>query len=395
MPDFTEIDDHDWQNLSVVGYGSVVYASGNNGLWKTTDGGDGSLSAAMLAPQHALGHSQFTHYPDTLIVTGCSQSSMELYNQNSGCSYGKFDSISIIGLDPSEYSVFSTHYCSCLPMQDTSFITLQPKDTGTRVVTIDYHFTDDEYHQIATSIMFTLVVSQGSTPIALNFSFNPTNITTHPGDTISIPAYLSGNATLGATSITLPFGIDTNVLQPIGFYPAISGITAGSIIYAGGLGTVPLQADSLVLNGATLIGTLRCIVYLGDTLAMSVTLQNASLTSANFPCVALSLTMDTENITIGTASVLQFMNTAQIQFGIQSIAPYPASGVVGISFINPLSSSILYQVIDVLGTVRATGEVSDDELALDVHSLANGLYYLRARDEETGIAVSGRFMIER
>jgi hypothetical protein len=230
------------------------------------------------------------------------------------------------------------------------------------------------------------------------FSLGPANITTQPGDTIDIHVYLSGNATLGATSISLPFVLDTKVLQPVGFQPAISGLTVGSITYSGRTGTVPLQASGLTLNGETLIGTLRCIVYLADTLATSVTLQSASLASANSPCVALSLSTDSVSITItgcGTATLLQFMKTGQIPLAIKSIAPNPAASEVQVSFLNPLFSSISYQLMDVLGTVRAEGEVDGDMLTLDVHSLANGLYYLRARDAEMGAVVSGKFMVEK
>jgi photosystem II stability/assembly factor-like uncharacterized protein len=242
---------------------------------------------------------------------------------------------------------------------------------------------------------------------SLSLSLENEKITVRAGDTISIPVYLSGNATLGATSITLPFGLDTNVLQPIEFYPAISGITAGSIVYAGGTGTVPLQATGLTLSGEMLIGTLRCIVYLADALATSVTLTGASLTSANSPCVALSLTTDSVSIAItgcGTATLLQFMKSGQIPFAIQSIVPNPAADeitirVAAVGDHHAISvgdhHAISYQVMDVLGTVCAEGEVDGDALQLDVHSLANGLYYLRAQDGEAGAAVSGKFMIDR
>ncbi len=167
-PYFTEIDDEDFQNLSVVGYGAVVYAfdfnfyTDSSRLWKTTDGGDGTLSASALAPQFALGHSPFGSSQDTLFLSSCSPSNVEAYNQNIGCSFGKFDSISIVGLDPSEYSIISTHHCACQPMSDTSFITLHLNQTGARNVTLHYHFTDDEYNQLDTSTSFTIIGSSSS-----------------------------------------------------------------------------------------------------------------------------------------------------------------------------------------------------------------------------------------
>jgi hypothetical protein len=156
-------------------------------------------------------------------------------------------------------------------------------------------------------------------------------------------------------------------------------------------GTMPLRADSIVLSGETLIGYIRCIVYLADTLATSVTLAGASLASANSPCVALSLTTDAVNIAIadcGTTTLVQFMKTGKIPLAIQSIVPNPAADeitvwVATVGDQHAISEgghhAISYQVIDVLGTVRAEGEVTGEALMLNVHSLANGLYYLRAR----------------
>jgi hypothetical protein len=83
-----------------------------------------------------------------------------------------------------------------------------------------------------------------------------------------------------------------------------------------------------------------------------------------------------------------------------SIYPNPSSDELEINFINPTSSPISYQVVDVLGTVRAEGSVGDrssggTSLMLDVQTLANGLYYLRARNLATGYVASGKFVVER
>ena len=59
------------------------------------------------------------------------------------------------------------------------------------------------------------------------------------------------------------------------------------------------------------------------------------------------------------------------------------------------SVSISYQVMDVLGAVRAEGEVDGDVFTLDVHSLANGIYYLRSQDGTSAAVVSGKFVVEK
>ncbi len=275
-PSFEEMDDDDWLNLSVVGYGAVVYtinsAQNNYLFWKTTDGGDGTLSASALAPRIEFGRGVFATGNDTLVMNACAPSSMIVYYQNLACAITKLDSISVSGLDPSEYSLTSTNHNDCLSLPDTSYVTLTPDSTGTYPITVNAHFVDDEYNTIDTTLNFTLVVNAGSTPIPLSLYFKQSPITTAAGDTLEIPIYLSGNAKLDSISITIPFGIDTNVLRPIGFHSAIPGLTIDSIAYANGTETVPLQVDSITLNGETLIGYLRCIVYLADTLATTVTL---------------------------------------------------------------------------------------------------------------------------
>jgi hypothetical protein len=147
-----------------------------------------------------------------------------------------------------------------------------------------------------------------------------------------------------------------------------------------------------------LMGTLHCIVYLSDTLATSVTLNSVSVTSKNAPCIAFSQFVVSVNVILkgcGDQTTLQMMKTGHISLGIQSITPNPAMDAVQINFINPTSATISYQVVDVLGTIRAEGVASGNALTLDVHSFGNGLYYLRARNAETGVTASGRFVVER
>jgi hypothetical protein len=177
----------------------------------------------------------------------------------------------------------------------------------------------------------------------------------------------------------------------------MSGITVGTLAYANGTETVQLQSVGLTINGETLIGYLRCIVYLADTLATTVTLANASLTSTIAPCVALSLTTDSVNLLIngcGDQTLLQFMKTGQIPLGIQSIVPNPSTDAVQISFINPTSSAISYQVFDALGQTRLKGVSISDALSLDVSSLPQGIYFFRATNG-SGFSASSKVVIVR
>jgi hypothetical protein len=392
-PAFNEIDDRDFQNIAVVGHGAIVYADSfgfRNGtdfpvftsLWKTSDGGDGSLNAAELAPHFVLGHAPFPSGTDTLIVNMCRLSSAIIFNQNIGCSYAKFDSVAIAGITTSEYKVVSTHHCGCQPMPDTSFIMFMPNDTGTYNLVIHYHFTDDEFEQIDTITKVTLIVNPGAGAIPLTLNIKSATIMTHPGDTIDIPVYLCGNGILGLTSLILPFGMDTNVLQPIAFHPAMSGITVDTITFSNGTAILPLHISGLKVSGETLIGMLHCIVYLADTLVTSVSLINASITSENFPCIALSLTTDSFNIEItgcGTATLMQFMKTGTIHFGIQGVTPNPFSNSTTIKFLLSDHSLVEVSIFNLFGSEVArlfSGMLYSGEhsFAWDAHGMPTGMY---------------------
>ena len=381
-PDVWEIDDFDWQNLSAVGYGAVVYAGAltysfvaNSWIphfWKTTDGGDGTLSAAALAPQMALAHAPFPSGNDTFFVSCANEAQMVVTNFNIGCSWATFDSVTIDGLSPDEYSLTSTHYCGCMHVPDTSFITLQPKLAGLRKVTVHFHYTDDEYNQIDTTLPVVLDVKSSGLAVPLTLGFGSGTMNASPGDTISIPVYLSGTASLGATTITMPFGIDTNILWPVGFQPALQGLAVGSSYYSRGTETVLLQTDSsFSLTGQTLLGYLRCIVYLTDTLSTAITLPTANLNSTLLPCTALSLTTDSIAVNIvgcGTKILQQFLLGKPPVFAIRSIVPNPATNEITI-----IGGSGLFTIFDPLGRSYSVPQNGNE---LDISSLPSGFYFV-------------------
>lgn len=383
-PSFCEIDDYDYANLSVVGFGSIIYGcdqefkNADYYLWKSTDGGDGLLSTAALAPRESLAHFPFPSASDTLELDLCAPTLTGVTTQNIACSYATFDSIVLVGLDPSEYSVTSTHYCGCTPMPDTSLITLTPTQAGTRDVQVHFHYTDDEFNQIDTSLKLTLAVKAGGNSISINVYLKDA-IAARAGDTISIPIYLSGTAMLpGQTNITLPFTLDTNLLRVLAFDPANASLTADSMVFSNGTYTLPIQATDLTLNGERLVGWLRCVVYLSDTLATSVSVSNPMITTEGANCVALATDGRAVNIALhgcGNATLLKFMQTGLApQF--LGITPNPADNVLHVLLKNDHAESIRLSVRDALGSTRFTKSTTSSNVMLDVSSLVSGVYYL-------------------
>jgi hypothetical protein len=390
----TEIDDEDWPNISVVGYGAVVYATTAPGLvtlWKTTDGGDGSLSTLALAPRMALGHELFPSGNDTLTITQCTSKVTEVYTQNIACSYAKLDSVVLEGLDPFEFSVTSTHHNGCARAGDISSIKLTPQKPGVRNVNIHFHYTDDEFNQIGTAMRIVLDVKAGGVSIPISASIKPTNIRTYGGDTVLIPIYLSGNVTLtGATRISLPLSIDTNMLKVLSFDSRVSGLTVGALAYSNGIETVPLEVQDLTITGETLIGWLRCVAFVSDTLQTTVALVSPTIASESVNCITLTTDSKAAQITLagcGDSMLLWFMRTGSL-VRIDRIVPNPAQSVVKVEGIGLRVEGL--EVYDVMGRkLEVTKTSSTAGVDLDVRDLTEGMYYLRA-----GQSVE-RFVIRR
>ncbi len=404
-PNEIEIDDGDWQNLSVVGYGAVVYAGNSsnvNGapyqLWKTTDGGDGTLSAAALAPKLALAHVPFPSGNDTLHISSCEASQMVVTNFNIGCSWATFDSVTIEGLGSSEYSVTSTHYCGCTHVPDSSFITLEPKQPGIHNVTVHFHYTDDEFNQIDTTLPVVLDIKSGGAAVPMSLTLGAGTITARAGDTIEIPVYLTSDSTItlaGPVQISLPFAIDTSVLRSVGFVSDIMGLSeTDSMLSDNTLGIYLLSSGNIPVIGRTLVGTLRCVVYLADTLSTSVSLAGASINAGTGGCVALSTELSGVNIAItgcGDSTLLKFMRTGTVALAIDRIIPNPASGSLRV---EGRGQRVAAQVVDALGRIVIPLTHYPLPFTLDVSALPNGIYLLEAESPE-GFVASRKFIVDR
>ncbi|HWF44818.1 MAG TPA: T9SS type A sorting domain-containing protein [Candidatus Kapabacteria bacterium] len=395
QPNCKEIDDEDWQNISVVGHGAIVYTADMNGnLWKTTDGGDGTLSESTLAPQIAIAHAPFASANDTLDVNLCSPSSLVISYQNIGCSYASFESISIDGLDSNEYTETSTHHRSCEWTPDTTFITLYPKTAGIRNITVHPHFVDDEYNEIDSTVPVTLNVKSGNgASVGLNIYLKPAPILVASGDTIEIPIYLNGTdpeiSLSGTTTAQFALTYDPITTLPLDFTTILPGvIETGPISIANGLVSIDLQsASGLTLSGETIIGTLRCVIYLSNTLRTSISLASASIASNDPRCLALSTTADAATIDItgcGDSTLLHYMKNGTMSYSIERISPNPASNTINIMLHNESRVPLHYELTDALGVPRASGSDVTISFQIDIRTLPEGVYYLRIMDPRAG-----------
>ena len=144
-------DDEDWQNLSVVGYGAVVYeADMSDGLWKTTDGGDGTLSAAQLQPQLVLTHGNVNSGSDSLIGTECDTVGMKTTDCKIGtaATTGSRKFQLWMGLDSTQYAVGPRHTPLTDDLADTSTLLFWSSKPGIYDATAHVQFIDDEFRTI-------------------------------------------------------------------------------------------------------------------------------------------------------------------------------------------------------------------------------------------------------
>ncbi len=116
----------------------------------------------------------------------------------------------------------------------------------------------------------------------------------------------------------------------------------------------------------------------------------------NCDCQALS-TDGTDSVEIdfdgcGDSTLLHFMSTGS-PFQIESVEPNPAGSEVRVHFASAPSVPVEVGVLDVLGKLRFSREVSGQSAALEVSSLPDGVYYLRVSSGgfvETRRVVVGR-----
>ncbi len=383
-PDFEELDDQDYQNLSVVGHGAVVYAGDRLGqLWKTTTGGDGTLSAGKFQSKFVIDHGFPNGSVDTLQAVECDTASMQVITQSLTCNYAKLRSITISGLDPSEYTQTTIHHPNTDGLPDTTIAIIKPINAGIRNLIVHTTFVDDEYETIDSSIAMTLSVKPYTGPV-VGVDVKPSQVSGVAGDTVGVPIYIfsSQQAHLGTTSISLDYRFNTDLLQPIAFVPAMSAFTATPLILKPNEVTTTLNASgSLDVNGEMLLGWLKCRMILVDTTGTNVSLASVTISATGAGCTAQSLPTDFVQVSrlnqCGDSTLLTFMNGTPMNT-ILSIIPNPASTSLTVQFQNKDHELIAYELFDATGFRKLVGSTSQAEVLLDVSSLPTGVYFLRS-----------------
>jgi hypothetical protein len=141
-----------------------------------------------------------------------------------------------------------------------------------------------------------------------------------------------------------------------------------------------------------MIGSLRCMVYLNDSLQTSVSLASASISSDDPRCLALSTSSDAVTIALtgcGDSTLLRFMQTGS-PFTIESIVPNPARSSLRV---EGKGQRVEAELDDELGRNILEPTLYALPFTLDVKSIPSGVYYLRLSQD--GFVQTRRVVIER
>ena len=399
-PDCTEIDDGDFHNISVVGGGAVVYAGdhsqfgGKGALWKTTTGGDGTLSAAQFPSPISMKNSFSPGNGDTLKIQVCDTGLVTISFENLSCNVAIFDSLRIDGLDNSEFSTVLIHHLFCDGLPDTLLIKVVGTTAGVRNITVHPQFINDEYETIDTSFSFPMVTTS-ATGTSIYLKAAPLSLSA--ADTAEIPLYINNVSstpiTLGLDSIELTYALNTDLISPFIFVPSIKFITADRVTTTATNSTFTLHfPPGFIFSGETELGKLKCEVYLSDTMESGIALTgNANST----PCenIASNSTIHFSLAThCGDSSLSKFIKYGP-SFTIMSIVPNPARNEVSIELKND-GEELRYQLFDALGISRKNGIIEGNSFLIDLSKLSEGVYYLRVGNP-SNIAVTKGLIIEK
>ena len=372
-----EIDDHDFRNISVVGYGAVVFiAAGTDGeLWKTTDGGDGTLSAAALAPRIEYQHGAFPSGNDTLTVSPCSSSSALVYYQNLRCAITKMDSVFLDGLAPQQYSLTTTHHDDCLSLPDTTYINFASLPIGFYPITIHSHFTDDEYNTIDTSLSFILDVSGASIGERSGQEHREAASAYIGGfDTLPLAVDISSNLNIDSlwpflTDIQAIYTWDSSVVSFSSYDPPL-GWTVTSISPHGNSVDFSIHKVSSTISTPLNLGT-AIFQPNGSALASSwVTLPNLVLIASGETislCIGQNEDSHWSVKTLGTSGV------ASVQVPTCRLYIYPNPGMEEVTIFSAGVHHVHFTITDPLGRSYAVPQRGN---VLDISSLPSGIYFV-------------------
>ena len=372
-PSFIELDDQDFHNLSVVGGGSILYVGDvSSAFWRTTDGGDGTLSSSAFASQLTISNDLVPGNPDTLFSGLCDSAIMNVVFRNVSCNYAQFFGLHFDGLDSTEYTTVLKHHQFCDGLSDTLVIRIVPHETfPTRNLQLRLTFINDEYETIDTGFSFILKTTSASGKESVSFR-SARIINDSLNITIHLPIYFHHSGAMNDVDMVMHY--------PTRSLKYLNGVSYNgkSIDGAGSrwAGRAALHFAAADLNAApdSLIGyaNFQWTPYEFDCDYIGFD----SIETSEAPCSGLPLPFQGiigSYKSCGASFIEQHGGNSAFDF---SLYPNPASNTVGI-VVNNTTSSCEYQLFDALGIVLKKGMMRGELFEINISGLPSGKYYLR------------------
>ena len=370
--------------------GQVVYAFDDIGdIWKTTDGGDGSLSVASNGDLFSL--PQDSIYMETRY---CKSVRSIIHLTNTSCDSLQIDSITFSPDPLHEFSVDTI--TSNISIQASAYqfgipIVFHSDSNVIRHVLI-HVYAHDGIKSFDSTIV--LVAKQSTAPEPYLGVLKKTKV----GDTVLVPVYLRATTdSFAFKHCSFHLTYDGDILTPTktsfetkGTLSALGTVTTGNAEKNGLFCTVdfknPITQDSnLILPliylrmRVTLSRNLSCVVRM-DTFFIS--------TTAPLPLCFQPATEFVVNTVCGDSAVSSYMKNGNL-LGLVSVHPNPNSGGDVIAEIELAQPAILdAELIDAMGR-ESMKIVSGKEFQsgkqhfiMNTSSLASGRYLLRIRTSD-------------
>ena len=368
----------------VTGHGETVYAFDTKGnVWKTTDGGDGTLQGGSGSAGSPLALSTDSI---TLTAHDCQPDTVQFEISNSGCFGVTIDSAQLV---PNVLSEFGASVNSTV---------IAPGDTGTVKVVFAPHNAPQHLSQLkifghSTAGGFdTTVQVAGINLSTINPYFGPAQ-QGFVADTVDIPLYLhQTNDPFSVSTLSLTYGINGDILTPVGF------VTTGTLSW----GAKIAFDKTTTLNSVVIDDTLKTIltqpttdftkpliivrffVTLSRSTNMRISMTNFSVnTSAPLSLCTIPTEDFTAELRCGDSTIKAYMLGKNL-LPLLSTAPNPVAGSrVDVWYEIPTNGNVTLDVIDSKGDRVATLIDQDFERSgkyqtgFNASILSTGSYILR------------------
>jgi hypothetical protein len=148
--------------------------------------------------------------------------------------------------------------------------------------------------------------------------------------------------------------------------PTVNAVSNASIICVG-------QSATVTASGASTYSYSPSIPLSG-VISPSTTTTYTVIGTSSVGCSGM--TTLTQSVSLCTG-----LNGQSYNSNLILLYPNPSAGIVNIEFINGLTKTI--QIADVTGRIVREAVTSDDNIKIDISTLANGIYYFKIQSNKT------------